>query len=256
MFKLGRGPRAFNKNIPHRDSPVLLPGAILQPAPIERDWTVGLPDDLGIMGNDTLGDCADAGYYHGKQVWTQNASGLMVTESTDRVVQLYSETTGWKPADGGEGPGSVLQDVLTYLLNTGAPVGDGTQRHKLLGFFEVDPAKQMDIQYEIDACGWVYLGFNVPAFLMDGPVPDVWDVQASNTDIIGGHCVGAAAYNYQGVTIISWGKKYKMTWEFWAKYVDEAYPLLDSDWITKMGTSPAGRTIAELQEAMQALKAA
>ena len=255
-LKLGRHPRTFNPRVPHRDALILKPYLPLEPAPIQRNWLEALPEDLGIMANDTLGDCTSAGVYHAKQVWTQNASGLMVTEPTANVIQLYSETSGWTPAQGGEGPGANEQDVLIYLLQTGAPSGPtGQNREKLTAFFEVDPAKQMDIQYEIDACGVVYIGFQVPAFLMAArPIPDLWDVQDTNTHIIGGHCVIVAGYDYEGVHLISWGRKYKMTWAFWAAYVDEAYPLIDEHWIMSKGTTPAGRTLLQLIEVIQALK--
>lgn len=257
MLKLGRGERTFNPLIPHRDSLILSPSVVLEPAPIAQNYLDALPDDLGIMANDTQGCCTSAGYYHAKQVWKKTASGLMVTEPTSNILQLYSETTGWKPSDGGEGPGAVEQDVLTYLLNTGAPIGPtGQQRHKLTAFFEVNPAKQMDVQYEINACGVVYIGFNVPAFLMDGPPAALWDVQRSNTSIIGGHCVILGGYDYRGVNLVSWGRKFKMTWEFFAAYVDEVYPLIDEDWVTAMGTTPSGLYIPQLIATVQALKTA
>ncbi len=34
-------------------------------------------------------------------------------------------------------------------------------------------------------------------------------------------------YNANGATVISWGEKYTMTWEFFAKYVDEVYAIAD-----------------------------
>lgn len=258
MLKLGRHARKFNPNVPHRDSLTLRSTSLLEPAPVDKNYLDILPDDLGMMGNDTMGLCTDAGYYHGKQVWTKNASGIMVTEPTSNVIQLYSETTGWKIADGGEGPGANEQDVLSYLIKTGAPMGPaGQDRHKLTAFFEVDPAKQMDVQYEINACGVVYIGFNVPAFLMAGPPPAFWDLQPGrNVAIIGGHCVILGGYDWQGVYLISWGKKYKMSWEFFAAYVDEVYPLVDEYFVTANGTTPGGLTIPEWKAEMELFKAA
>jgi hypothetical protein len=45
-----------------------------------------------------------------------------------------------------------------------------------------------------------------------------------------------------------------MTWAFFEKFVDEAYAIADPDWISAKKTTPAGLTIRQLQQAMQALK--
>ena len=55
--------------------------------------------------------------------------------------------------------------------------------------------------------------------------------------------------------MISWGSYYTKTWAFFAKYVDEAYAIADTTWINAGGKPPAGLTLAELQQQMQALKA-
>ena len=47
-----------------------------------------------------------------------------------------------------------------------------------------------------------------------------------------------------------------MTWAFFAEYVDEAYAIADSTWINGGGKTPGGLTLAELEQQMQALKAA
>ena len=63
--------------------------------------------DLGVMLNDTLGDC-----------WTYNALGSkqMVTVPDKDVEDLYEQVCLYKPAKGGEGPGRNEQHVLTFIL--------------------------------------------------------------------------------------------------------------------------------------------
>lgn len=255
QLKLGRGARKFDPRVPRRDS-LILPGAILEPPPIVRNWADGMPDDLGMMLNDTLGDCTCAGFYHALQVWSFNTLGVPITETNANVKLLYQMACGYDPQAEGEGQGGVEQDVLTYLLNHGAPAGPGgTQRHKISAFFEVDPKKQMDVRYEIDACGLVYIGFNVPRFLMEGEPPLLWDVpKKDKNDIVGGHAVILPGYDTEIFNTISWGRKdYQMTEEFFDTYVDEVYPIIDPFWINAKGTTPAGRTLAELRDVMQAL---
>lgn len=231
------------------------PGIVLEPAPIARNWFDGMPDDLGMFKNDVLGDCTCADEYHMIQTLTFNATGKMQTEPDSNVELMYELACGYDPKQGGEGQGGVMQDVLTFLLNTGAPVGpDGTGRHKLAAFFEIDPRRQMDIQYAINACGGVKIGMNMPRFIME-EMPDIWDVRnGDDGGIVGGHDVFHGGYDWDITNFITWGGKKKMTWEFFAKYVDEAYAPVDPDWITAKGMSPVGLTLGDWEAQMRALK--
>jgi hypothetical protein len=217
-----------------------------------------MPAELGMMLNDTLGDCTCAAYYHAIQVWTFNALKDMVTCPDGDVEALYEQACGYKPSRGGEGPGGNEQHVLTFLLNRGAPFGPaGQQRHEIDAFVEVAVQNTDDIKRTINDCGVVYIGFNVPQYIMppgQNPLP-VWDVDptADNT-VVGGHAVVLAGYNATGARLISWGSYYTMTWAFFEKFVDEAYAIADPDWIAKTKKTPGGLSLQQLEQAMQALK--
>ena len=119
VFKMGRLARTHDKRIPMmRD---LLKGATLPPPPPQVDYTVGMPANLGVMKNDTLGDCTCAAYYHALQVWSYNSQHQIDTEPDIDVVDLYEQACGYNPNQPGEGPGGNEQHVLTFLLNRGAP---------------------------------------------------------------------------------------------------------------------------------------
>ena len=104
-------------------------------------------------------------------------------------------------------------------------------------------------------CGVAYIGFQVPQFLMPPGKPPlgVWDVQSSDTTIVGGHAVVLAGYDAQGARVISWGQYYTMTWAFFAQYVDETYAIADQTWIEATGETPGGLSLAQLKEQMAAL---
>jgi len=256
-FKLGRLPRTFDPRVPHMSA--LLAGQTPPPPQPSVDYTVGLPANLGMMLNDTLGDCTCAAFYHAVQVWTANANPPMVTEPDSDVEQLYIQGDGYNPAKGGEGPGGNEQKLLTFVMNKGAPAGAaGQDRLKIAAFVEVDPRNIDDVKRAIGDCGVVYIGFNVPQFLMPPPPavpPSVWDVQPGQDDTsIGGHAVVLAGYNAAGARVISWGQYYTMTWAFFSKFVDEVYAIADADWIAAKGTSPGGLTLQQLEGQMSALK--
>jgi hypothetical protein len=253
--KLGRQLRSYDSRIPHLSA--LVAGQTLPPPPAAVDYSAKLSKPLGMMLNDTLGDCTCAAVYHAIQVWTANSGSAMLTEPDADVRQLYIQACGYNPRVSGEGPGGNEQKVLTYLLRKGAPIGPGgKQRHAIAGFVEVDPRNLDDVKRTISDCGVAYIGFNVPQFIVPVGKPplSVWSAQATDTTIVGGHAVVLVGYNATGAKVISWGQYYTMEWSFFSAYVDEVYAIADQEWIDKGGKSPGGLTLAELEQQMAALK--
>ena len=262
MFKLGRKQRIFMPQVPHYSALVNRRRADINPLPDKVDYTAGLPADLGMMLNDSLGDCTCAGLYHARQVLTQWATKTVLTESDDCVKQLYEGACGYDPANPDTDQGGNEQSVLAYCVNTGFPIGDGAQTEKLLAFVEVDPRQQGDVKRVIYESGGVYIGFEVPRFLMQDAQgnsispPDIWslDSLADTKDTIGGHAVFIAGYDNLTVTVISWGRLYKMTWDFFNVFTDEAYALISPDWLASTGQTPLGMTEQDWDGQMVAIK--
>lgn len=253
-LKLGRLHRTYDPRVPHLSA--LLTGQTLTPPPPSVDYTKGMPANLGMMLNDTLGDCTCAAVYHAIQVWTFNASKNMVTQPDSDVEKLYILACGYNPRVPGEGPGGNEQHLLTYLLNQGAPTGpNGATRSKITAFVEVDPRNLDDVKRTINDCGLAYIGFNVPQSIKPpGAMPPaVWDYVPSQANIIGGHAVILAGYGNDGAKVISWGGYYTMTWEFFAHFVDEVYAIADAEWIESTGKTPGGLTLDQLEAQMKAL---
>ena len=255
-FKLGRLPRSHNPAIPRLGA--MLAGQPQPAPPAAIDYTAGMPANLGMMLNDTLSDCTCAAVYHAIQVWSFNATGGkgMITQPDSDVEKLYVDACGYKPSQGGEGPGGNEQKVLTYLKKTGAPAGpSGKSRLKIAAFVEVDVTNIDEVKRTIADCGVAYIGFNVPQFLMPpgAPPPAVWDVQGTDTTIVGGHAVVLAGYDEKAARVISWGRYYTMTWAFFATYVDEAYAIADRLWVEATGKTPGGLTLAQLEQVMSGL---
>lgn len=65
-----------------------------------------------------------------------------------------------------------------------------------------------------------------------------------------------AGYDAKGARVISWGQYYTMTWDFFAKFVDEVYAIADQDWVEATGKTPGGLSLADLEKQMQALETA
>jgi hypothetical protein len=254
-YKLGRLARSHDPRIPKLQS--LLHGRALPTPPLQVDYTKNMPSNLGALRNDVLGDCTCAAFYHALQVWSFNAQREFDAEPDLDVVDLYEQACGYNPEQAGEGPGGNEQSVLTYLLNNGAPTGpDGSRRQRISGFAEVDVKNIDSVKSTIQDCGVAYIGFNVPQYIMPKGQPplSLWDVNAgADNTIIGGHAAVLAGYNASGARVISWGQYYTMTWAFFERFADEAYALIDADWVASTGRSPAGLSMQKLEQAMQPL---
>ena len=256
-FKFGRLHRTYDSRVPHLSA--LLAGQVLVPPPPQADNTKGMPSNLGIMLNDKLGDCTCAAVYHAIQVWTFNVSKgkKMATWPDSDVEKLYIQACGYNPQIPGEGPGGIEQHVLTYWLKKGAPTGpSGATREEIAAFVEVDPRNTDDVKRTIYDCGLAYIGFNVPESIYGaGGLPlKTWDYVPGATKIVGGHAVILAGYDPNGAKVVSWGSYYRMTWSFFAQYVDEVYAIADNEWIANGGKTPGGFTLDQLEAQMQALK--
>jgi C1A family cysteine protease len=101
-----------------------------------------------------------------------------------------------------------------------------------------------------------YIGFNVPASLMPPgqEPPEIWTVDPHNSASIGGHAVVLVGYDAQYAKVISWGQYYQMTWQFFAKFVDEVYAIAYDAWFNAQNTDPLGLTLPQLEQQMTALK--
>src|SRR6516164_9460589 len=55
-LKLGRLDRTFNPRVPHL-SAILASNKNLAVPPVQVDYSKGMPEDLGMMLNDKIGDC-------------------------------------------------------------------------------------------------------------------------------------------------------------------------------------------------------
>jgi hypothetical protein len=261
-MKLGRNPRSFDPAVPH----FALMKSMLKAQGIERpalltkwNWADNLPGDVGMMDNDTLGDCTCAGRGHGIQVHTQDALGAMLTVSDACIQQMYSEITGYQPGNPATDQGANEQDVLKYLLNNGTPMDDGT-RHKIISYFEVDPEHLDNVCEVIQEFGFAYIGFTVPQGLMQAGPPNLWDDVPEYSGQEGGHCVILTGFdrttdsNNPTFNVISWGtKQWVMTASFFRKYVDEVYGLVDQFWIETSGKTPYNMALSDLEGLASAL---
>lgn len=195
----------------------------------------------GMMGNDELGDCTCAAVGHLVQDWTANASSE-VTIIDDDIIRLYEAVGGYKPGDPSTDNGAVCVDVLNYWRKSGVP-GEGD---KIAAYVALTPGDYTHVDDAIYLFGGAYVGLQLP---LSAQGQTVWS-QSSGPDATagswGGHCVAVVGYDGSGLTCVTWGRLQRMTWGFWHTYCDEAYAVLDKDWLKADAIAPSGLNLAAL----------
>jgi len=215
-MKLGRniGPHAKLKLIKYM-------GPALPPPPPAVDNSLAISTDLGMMGNDTVGDCTCADVGHAVLLLTAMNAGIFVPTTAD-VLAVYSGATGYNPADPSTDQGATLSQIADYVK------AHGMAGHKLHSYLDIDTSN-VDLQKQAIALfGSCSYGVQLPKSAMDSFGKGVWS-DTTDTDILGGHDIIAVAYDADGPTFITWGGYQKATWAWVLKYADEAQARIYQD---------------------------
>jgi len=214
----------------------------LMPLPPDQAGVTSIPG-LGMMLNDSLGDCTCAAIGHLIQTWTYVNKNPVVLSDAD-ILALYEKACGYNPSDSTTDNGGVELDVLNYWRNN--PVVG----HSLTAYVGISVARANEIRDAVWFFGGAYAGVQLP---ISAQTQEVWDVSKGRNGEVGswgGHAVPIVGYDKNFLYCITWGAVKKMTWAFYQKYFDEAYALISPDW-TSAGTSPQGfntvQLIADLQ---------
>ncbi|WP_448701265.1 hypothetical protein ACFGVR_03870 [Mucilaginibacter sp. AW1-3] len=199
------------------------------------NWIEKKKSRWGAMKNLHLRNCTCAAAGHLIQCWTMN-TGEQVLLSDNRIIRVYSALTGYDPKTGANDKGATALELLKYWRK------NSFSGHKIAAFATVNHHTKKHVSQAIFLFGGIYVGLQLPKTIKgqkvwelspDGPVGD------GAPGSYGGHAICVLAYDEHGLTCITWGKKRKMTWDFWFAYAEEAYALI-SDNFLRAGKTPAG----------------
>jgi hypothetical protein len=221
------------------------------PAPTDDvDYFAPLPDDLGMMGNDTKGNCGACGVAHLIQEQSAN-NGNAITLTTDEVDEIYKILTleangvAYDPNDPTTDTGLVLLDVLTHWRKTGFMIRGVL--HKIGAFVKVNHHNVREMRQATEWFGGTYTGVALPQAAMD-TVGQQWDAKAASGPIAGGHCMTAAKCNKTGgITYVTWGRRQPADWAWMLATTDEAYAIISDDWVTGVKPAPSHLDIVRLR---------
>jgi hypothetical protein len=192
-----------------------------------------------MYGNDRLSDCTCAAAAHMVQSWTAYARRRELVLPWRDVIASYYAITG------GSDGGAYCLDVLKHWRKAGI-AGDRIDAFARLRNGDVVQAKRA-----VNLFGSCYVGFALPAFALRPRVR--WDVPPPGRSTNpppnerNGHCVPAVGYDATHLYVVTWGRLKPVSWDFYAAYMDEAYAVLNRDWISKKRTTPSGFNLRALQ---------
>lgn len=205
--------------------------------PAALDWSKR--SQYPMYRNDEVGNCTCAAAGHCIQDWTDN-SGQKFTILQKEIDRAYESVNGGDPQ-----AGAVMLDVLTLWRNIG--IGDS----RIHSFCEVDTKNIIELEMALHWFGGLYVGLALPVSAQN---QEVWDIPpAGPVDdgapyTWGGHAVHLHGYDAGWPSIVTWGQKQRVTWQWLLTYCDEAWAVLSKDWIDRAGLAPNGFRMQELTE--------
>ena len=246
----------YGKLAPERDRRTLrleryLQFSLLPTPPASYNWATNITS-WPAMGNLTIGDCTIAAAGHLIEEWTADESGNTVIVPDSEILAAYSAVSGYVPGKPKTDIGASCLRVLKYWRKTGI----GGNKIQAFTSFELKNAALLETAVYV--FGGAYIGLAMP---LSARNQTTWSVPPQGTrgrgkpGSWGGHCVPIVGYNSLGLTVVSWGALYQMTWPFWQTYCDEQFAIISPQWYAKNQVTPVGFNLTQLQSDLTGLAA-
>jgi hypothetical protein len=209
--------------------------AVLPPTPPTSDRTYGITDwtPMGNIGEHPCGDCAYASAGHMEMAWSMGTTKKPVIIPEDVIVGDYATGTGYNPATGAGDNGSVLLNVLEQWRTTGI----GGNKNAAYGGLDLSDPEH--VRQAIHFWGGAYVGVMLPKSAEEQFDRNLTWTTPWFSPIVGGHAFPLLSYSATHLWCITWAKIQAMTWDFFFRYCDEAFAVVDPLWIGADGNAPS-----------------
>jgi hypothetical protein len=178
----------------------------------------------GMLANDVDGDCVIAMAGHAVMALDAETGSTLPPPTTSQCLTI------WRRLNGNTANGLVISSTLSYWRNPGL----FEAQERIFGYGPVT-LDQTEIKLGVARFGVVLLGIQCPQSAEDQyDANEAWTV-VPGSPIIGGHAVLIVGYDPLGVWLVSWGRLIHATWQFVAKYADEAWVVLSPEIVAKGG---------------------
>lgn len=202
--------------------------------------------EWGMHLNDVIGDCTIAAAANAILTWTA-ANGVPWSVANSIAEARYSAVSGYEPGRPETDTGAIEADVLGMWSRQGWDIG--RQGEDVTLWAALQSTNEADVREAIYNFGGVYIGLALPDSAQNQAV---WDV-GSEPGTWGGHAVWVTDYDPDGLACITWDTVQRMTWAFWRRYCEEAYALLNRDWLDTSAVSPTHLDFYGLHGALEAI---
>lgn len=237
--------------------------------PESFDWATRIKPshNWGDYGNLKLNNCTFVTAAYLIMIWKSYKAPQIYRPGVYTIIDDYCELLkDAKPEDKSlksvlEAGGEPLEamKVLKYWRKNGI---DG---HKIIAFAKLSynaSKKQRiaELKRAVYLYGGCFIGVNIPR-----SVEKQWQ-QSKKWDIIRGvpggdarrrlwfsHAMLVTGYTEKDIRVVTFGKEEILTWEFYLKYVDEAYALFDERFLRARKT-PSKMKVQELKTAVTTIK--
>ena len=181
------------------------------------------PGKWWVLRNDVLGCCVISGLGHVARCisFILKEKFSLSDAQVDRAYYRAGIAQGGTPPNPDNG------------LSIDVTLTEGTQESdffigQIAAFAALTPSNLHELQQGIVNYGMVIVGGNIPQSAED-QFPKVWRV-VPNSPIVGGHCWTLSGYDDTTALFDAetWGVRIKVTYDFIATYVDEAYVCVPS----------------------------
>lgn len=229
-MRLGKLPAKYDpKNIKFR---AILPRK-LPPAPAEWDvdfnrqdiWPLPLPT----FSNLSWGDCVITGRANQTLRFEKYEQGLPLPISDDDVLREY-----WK--EQGDPTGTKKPDEGLYILDSLKCWRSGWQaagqEYNIYAFAQINQEKINEVRLGVYLLTGLMTGVNLPLTAQTQlDSKQIWTVETgpnARPGTWGGHCMYLLGYTATGPVFLTWGQRQVATWDWWLKYTDECYGVVDN----------------------------
>jgi hypothetical protein len=213
----------FNKILNKSKLPII-PNSFNIDTTIYGDYNIPIP----MFANDKYGNCVIAGRAHQTLRFELYEQNKIISIKDKHVLREY-----WFQS-GGRGNafdnGLVVLDSLNAWRNRGWNIH--CKNYKIYAYSQINPKSEFETKAAIYLLSGIGIGLMLPTASMDqfinGSHWTVINDSSGEYGSLGGHYVYVIGYDDFGLTCITWGKYQKMSWEFYKKYCDEAYGIIDN----------------------------
>jgi len=196
------------------------------PAAFDVDSKYPELKDNHMFANDKYGDCVIAGRAHQTMRFEDYEQNQVIPISDKDVTNEYFSETG-----GGDTGLDMMTSLNLWRQQGWTAAGN---QYSIYAYAKVNVVDHNEAMAACYLFNGLYIGLCLPK---TAQTQDIWDISSgpdARPNSWGGHCVYIVAYDSEGLTCMTWGKRQKMTWLFFQTYCDQAFAVIDQkdNWVT------------------------